>query len=250
MKIIKYKKIKNKYRVYFDNEEVELYENIILKYDLLLKKEIDNKLLDKIKEDDNKEEVYEKSLNYINKKMRSKREIEKYLIKNGYSKELIDDTVNRLEKQNIINDEIYIKAYISDKITLSNDGPDKIKYYLVNSGFNEEIVDKYINELDINEVKSKLDRLIDKKIPTIKNCSGSVLKYKLVSYFVNLGYDRYMIEDLLDLKELNSNNGEKEYIKLYNKYSKKYSGYELESIIRQKLYQKGFDYNEIKKNID
>ena len=32
MKIIKYKKIKNKYRVYLDNEEVDLYENIILKY--------------------------------------------------------------------------------------------------------------------------------------------------------------------------------------------------------------------------
>ena len=59
-----------------------------------------------------------------------------------------------------------------------------------------------------------------------------------------------MIEDILNTKKLNNNGGEKEYTKLYNKYSKKYSGYELENIIRQKLYQKGFDINEIKKNID
>ena len=36
----------------------------------------------------------------------------------------------------------------------------------------------------------------------------------------------------------------------YNKYSKKYNDYELENIIRTKLYQKGYDLNEIKKNID
>ena len=41
----------------------------------------------------------------------------------------------------------------------------------------------------------------------------------------------------------------KEYNKLYTKYSKKYEGYELEKIIMNKLYAKGYDYNEIKKEI-
>ena len=48
LKIIKYKKIRNKYRVYFDNDNtIDLYENIILKYNLLLKKEINDKVLKK-----------------------------------------------------------------------------------------------------------------------------------------------------------------------------------------------------------
>ena len=34
----------------------------------------------------------------------------------------------------------------------------------------------------------------------------------------------------------------KEYDKLYKKYSKKYSDKELDYVIRQKLYQKGFKY--------
>ena len=250
MKIIKYKKIKNKYRVYLDNEEVDLYENIILKYNLLLKKEIDSKLLDQIKEDNNKEDAYEKALSYINIKMRSRKEIEKYLLKKEYSSNLIKDTIKRLEDIGLINDDSYIKAYISDKFNLTSDGPNKIKYALTNSGMKENLVEKYINELPDEEIKEKLNRLIDKKIPTIKNCNGNVLKYKLINYFVNIGYSKYMIEDILNTKELNNNGGEKEYTKLYNKYSKKYSGYELENIIRQKLYQKGFDINEIKKNIN
>lgn len=248
MKITKYKKIKNKYKVYIDNDEIDLYENIILKYNLLLKKEITEIELKNIKNDNEKEEIYEKALSYINIKMRSKKEIKKYLQKKNYSEEDISNTINKLEKSGFLNDEQYTKSFIMDKINLSNDGPNKIKYLLINEGIDEDLINKYIDELDKEEIQKKLNRLIDKKISTIKNCSGNVLKYKITSYFINLGYDKYMIEDILSYKKTN-NNGEKEYYKLYNKYSKKYEGEKLESIIRQKLYQKGFDLNEIKENI-
>lgn len=249
MKIIKYKKIRNKYRVYLDNEDtIDLYENIILKHDLLLKKEIKN--IDIIKEDNDREEAYELSLNYINKKMRTTKEINTYLSKKEYSKDIIDKTITRLKDINLLNDELYIKSYINDRLNLSNDGPNKISNYLVHNGMKEELVNKYIDNIDKNELKEKLDNLVDKKAKTIKNCSGNVKKYKITNYFINLGYDKYMIEDILSKKEFTSEGGEKEYNKLYNKYSKKYSGYELENILRQKLYQKGYDYNEIKKSIN
>ena len=182
--------------------------------------------------------------------MRSRKEIENFLKKKEYNNNLINEIITRLGTLDLINDEKYIKAYILDKINLTNDGPYKIKQNLLNEKMDESLVEKYISEIDKEELSIKLERLIDKKIPTIKNCSGNVLKYKIVNYFINLGYDKYMIEEILDNKNLNTNDGEKEYKKLYNKYARKYSGYELESIIRQKLYQKGFDLNEIKKNID
>ena len=41
MHINKFKKVgKNKYKIFLDTTEVTLYEDIILKYDLLLKKDI------------------------------------------------------------------------------------------------------------------------------------------------------------------------------------------------------------------
>ena len=128
MKIIKYKKIKNKYRVYFDNEEVDLYEEIILKYNLLLKKEIDSKLLEEIKESNKNEEAYEKALNYINVKMRSRNELEKYLSKKEYDDLLIKNTIKRLENIGLINDELYIKSYISDKINLTKPSTNTREY--------------------------------------------------------------------------------------------------------------------------
>ena len=248
MKIIKYKKCKNKYKVYFDDEStLDLYENVILKHDLLLKKEIDNKKLELIKTDNEKEEIYDVALKYYSIKMRTKNELVIYLKKKNYSDNDIDNTINRLLKEGIINDERYAKAYINDKFNLSSSGPNKIKNELLKNGIDESIINNYLDEINREDIDLKLDRLIDKKIKVTKNCSGNVLKYKIMNYFINEGYDKNDVERILNNKNLNSGDIKKEYDKLYNKYSKKYSGYELENIIKQKLYQKGYNLNEIKK---
>ena len=252
MKILKYKKIKNKYRVYFDNDlKIDLNDNIILKYELLLKKEIDQKTFDKIILDNNKEDIYNKAVNYISIKIRSKEEIYNYLNKKGYEKEDIVNTIDRLKKNNLLNDDLYIKSYIHDKFYLSSDGLNKIKKYLLDLKLDENIIDNYLDEIDREEIIDKLNKLIDKKIKSTKNYSGNILKLRLINYFYELGYDKNDIEDVLNNKNLvDIDNGIKEYNKLYNKYSKKYEGYELENLIRNKLYQKGYDLSEIKKNID
>lgn len=251
MKIIKYKKIRNKYRVYFDNDKtVDLFEKIIINNELLLKKEITEDYLKRIIEDNNKESILDISIHYIEIKMRSKDEVISYLKKKGYEMTDIDNTIIKLEKLNLLNDSLYVKSFIIDKINLSNDGPNKIKNCLLNKNIKEDIIDKYMNEIDNSIIFNKLDKLIDKKIKVTKNISGNPLKYKLLTYFINQGYDKEMIEEILNKKNLKNDNGYKEYVKLYNKYSRKYGGYELENIIRQKLYLKGYDLSEIKKNID
>ena len=252
MKVLKYKKVKNKYRVYFDNDiKIDLYEDIILKYELLLKKEIDDKTFDKLVLDNNKEDIYEKSINYISIKIRSREEIYNYLKKKGYEKDDINNTIKRLEKNNLINDDLYIKSYIHDKFYLSSDGLNKIRRYLINLKLDESIIDKYIEEIDREDILEKLNKLVDKKIKSNKNYSGNILRLRLYNYFNDLGYNKSDIEEVLNIKDLsNIDNGIKEYRKLYDKYSKKLEGYELENLIRNKLYQKGYDLNEIKKNID
>lgn len=251
MKIIKYKKIRNKYRVYFDNDiTVDLYERVIIDNELLLKKELTKKELTKIVNENNKESILDTAIHYIEIKMRSKNEVISYLKKKGYEDNDIDNTIKKLEKLNLLNDSQYVKAFITDKMNLSNDGPNKIKNSLLNNNINEVIINKYMDEIDNKIIYDKLEKLIDKKIRLTKNISGNPLKYKLLSYFINQGYDKYMIEEILVKKNLKNDNGYKEYTKLYNKYSRKYDGVELENIIRQKLYLKGYSLDEIKKNID
>jgi SOS response regulatory protein OraA/RecX len=56
-----------------------------------------------------------------------------------------------------------------------------------------------------------------------------------------------MILDVYEMFDIKENNDaiKTEYNKLLQKYSKKYSGYKLDSFIKSKLYQKGFSVEEI-----
>ena len=82
MEIVKFKKIgKSKYKIYFDNEEITLYEDVILKYDLLLKKKIDLDLLEEVLESNKYYELYNMALNYVSIKMRSEKEIRVFIKK-------------------------------------------------------------------------------------------------------------------------------------------------------------------------
>ena len=249
MKITKYTKLTSgKYKVILeDNSSIFLYEDIILNNNLLLKKQIED--IEKIKQENNMYEIYYISKKYINKKYVSKKELKVYLKKKKYLEKDINETIKKLEENNILDEKAYCKAYINDKLSFSNDGPNKIKKNLLKNGISEELIDD-VMEIDFKFVYNKLNNLIDKKIKTINNYSGNVLKQKLIHYFINLGYDQRIVEEILINKDLyKKEEGIKEYNKLLKKYSNKYSDYELENIIRQKLYVKGFKYDEIKKQM-
>ena len=95
MKILKFKKLKNNlYEVLLDGKTISLYEDIILKYELLMRKEISSKDLEQIEQEQHLYECYEKSLQYLNKKMRTKKEMQNYLKKCGYSMKDIDYTIS------------------------------------------------------------------------------------------------------------------------------------------------------------
>ena len=73
-----------------------------------------------------------------------------------------------------------------------------------------------------------------------------MIKQKLINYFINQGYEKSMISEIIEDNQKEDNNIiKKEYEKLYNKYKNKYNEYELNRVIKQKLYQKGFSMDEI-----
>ena len=76
MKIIKFKKMSgSKYKVFFDNgKNILLHENIIIKYNLLITKKIEEDYDDIIK-DNNNYMIYDMTVKYISKKMRCESEI-------------------------------------------------------------------------------------------------------------------------------------------------------------------------------
>lgn len=240
MKIIKYKKLPgNKYKITLDNNDVILYENIIIKNMILLKKDIKEDELKQYLNENIFYEAYYKALNYIKFRMRSTNEIEKYLAKE-FNKDLIEKIILNLTKEGYLNDDYFTKCYINDSINLKNIGPNKIIHELEKLGIDKSIIDKNIKVFTSSKEEEKIKKIIDKKVKTNKNKSVYNLKNNIKLNLINQGFNVEIID-----KNINNINFdetsiyEKEYNKLYNKLSKKYTSYELEQKIKQKLYQKG-----------
>lgn len=247
MKIKKYKKDKsNKYKVLIDDEEIVLYDDIIIKYNLLMKSEIDVSTYNEMIKENSLLLGYYEAIKYITKKMRSKKEIEEYLIKKGLNSKEIKETIKKLEDNKFINEDIYLKAYINDQINLTNNGVNKIKKNLLKLGLDNNKIDDYLSKIDECIFLDKIDKYIEKKIKFNKNTSSYMLKNKIIIDLVNLGFNKEDIISELNKFEIDDKEAyNHEYEKIKKSLEKKYSGDELKFKIREKLYKKGFRYNEI-----
>ena len=247
MKIGKYTKLKsNNYSVVIDDITVKLYDDVIVKYELLRLKEIDDKLFKEITEYNDRLEAYYKSLKYITKKLRTEKEIYKYLDKD-YSKEIILETIDKLKRMGYLNKELYLKSYLSDQVHMSLNGPNKIKKDLVSLGYDEDEIKESIESIDNDIWLDKVQKIINKKIKSNRNLGSNKLKEKLVYDLSNMGYYKWMIEDIIHSTEFSSDSNilEKEYNKLYARLSRKFDGSSIDYQIRMKLLQKGFYSSEI-----
>lgn len=241
MEIIKYKYLNpNRYKIYITDKEYVLYENIIIKYNILSKKDITIEEINKYLNENSYYEYYYKTLNFIKFRIRSKKEIEKYLIKNKVLKDYAQKIIKSLEQEGYINDELFAKCFVIDSINLKNDGPIKIKNELLKLGIDEKIINTQLLTFTHDQQILKIKKYISKEEKINKNKSLFILKQKLLN---NLIYQGFYKEDILlcleNLKVDEDTIYKKEYDKIYTKLSKKYAGNELENKIKQKLYQMG-----------
>ena len=121
MKINKIKKLASgKYKIEFDNnQKLTTYDEVILKNNLLFNKNIDSSKLNNIINDNDYYHIYNKCINYISIKMRSEKEIKEYIIKQDENANY-QKIIKELKDKGFINDNIFLKSFIADKINLSN----------------------------------------------------------------------------------------------------------------------------------
>lgn len=200
IKIIKYKKENNgKYKLFLeDGSTIDTYEDVILKNNLLYKKDIDDSLYNIIMNDNVYEEAYSKSINYIGIRLRSINEMKVYLKSKKYSEEVINIIIERLIKNNLLNDAIFTQAFINDKLNFTTMGPYKIELELKKHNIDNNIISKCISTIDEDIIYEKINKLITKFIKSNKKYKGFLLKNKIYTNLINLGYSSSMILEVLN----------------------------------------------------
>ncbi len=242
MKILKYQKLRgNEYKIFTSKGEYTLYDDIIIKYELLLKKEISPEDLNKIIKENNFLKAYYIALKSLSNRMRTEKELNSILTKKNFNSKEIEYALNRLNKENYLNHDTYINAYIHDMLNIYLVGERKIYQNLINLGFKPQEITPYLEEIDPNIYITKITKYINKKLKSNKK-SINEFKRKTTIELLNKGFNKENISEVLNNISITEDKTiiKKLITKEYNKYIKKYDLYTTKQKIRQYLYQKGY----------
>lgn len=200
MKIEKYEKIGNdKYRLYLDNGEVlDTYDEVILKNDLLLKKELPLSLYQTVLLETKTQEYYYACLKYISIRLRSKKEIQDYLKRKQVSTEDITKVVEKLEVEKILDDDKFCQCFIKDKLRFTTMGKYRIINELKKHQIDNIIIQKYEDLMNDEIMMEKINNIIQKQIQANHKLDDYKLRNKLYHNLSNLGYPQNLVIDLLN----------------------------------------------------
>ncbi len=234
------------YKIELDQQSIIVHEDLIIKYNILYKKEVDNNILSKLSMENNFYIGYNKALNYLSFRMRSEKEIDSFLIKKEIFSPEKNKIIEKLKEQGYINDNKFKKAFINDKMKLGNYGPLKIQREL-----SKHNISCSLEDFSIEDEKEKLIKIIDKQIKLNKKYTGNVLKQRIYKHVIEAGFNKALILDELKKHEFKSNNNlEKDLEKIHEKLSKKYTKNNLVYQIKNKLRLLGYNMEEINEAIE
>ena len=219
----------NFYEIYVDDDKYKIHEELVLKYKLFLNKEIKKEDILKIEEENKFYIMLDDIYKYLGKYSKTEYEIKKYI--KTKTKE-VDKVYEKIK--HLINDEAYAKNYCLEKISFSNDGPEKIRQSLkfkhIDSNYIEDALEEFTEEKQLEKIK----KLIDYRIKINKK-SLILFKKDTLAYLYNLGYKANTVNKIL--KDVYFDDSELKEIEL-EKLRKKYDD---EYIIKRKLYEKDLD---------
>ena len=152
MKIEKIVIVKNGYEVYVTGKKFFVYEDVLLKYELLLRKKVSESLVEEILRENRFYEMYLKGLKFLRLKMRSVYEVQEYFRKEGYGSRDIQRVIERYENEGYLSDEYKMTtSAASPKDFMENDT--KFHMAIVSFSGNEQMLKI------MTDMRSRIDRV-------------------------------------------------------------------------------------------
>lgn len=142
---------KNKKRcnIFVDNEFFTAVSvETVLKNRLKVGQFIDAKDIQQIVYENDMSEALSKSIEYVSKSLKTKRQVKDYLIRKGYSEEIAWYCIDKLKEYNYVDDKEYSKRYIES--VSKNQGKRLVEYKLMMKGVKKEDVESAYSQTDID----------------------------------------------------------------------------------------------------
>lgn len=165
----------------------------LLEQKLAVGDELDASEVKKLKKLAADDKIYHATLNYIAIRPRSRWEIEAYLARKQASPELVISIIKKLEKLDLINDEIFARIWIENRKLLNPRSHRKLVSELRAKRVPDETIAKVLQK-DAEEEREILRILVERK----RHQSKYKDDLRLTQYLSRQGFSYSDIKDVLD----------------------------------------------------
>jgi regulatory protein len=132
--------------------------------------------------------IYEKLTNFCAYQERCKADVVEKLYKLKIAKEDFDVYTDKLRDENFLNEERYVKAFISAH-SKKKWGKTKIKSALSGKRLDSGLIKKYLDLIEEGDYDEQIKALIQKKWMSIRTGSPKEKKNKLIRFLLSKGFE-------------------------------------------------------------
>jgi len=139
------------------------------------------------------QEIYVKLARLCSKSEQCSPDLLKKIKELGANSLMAEKILDKLEKENFLNDERFVKSYAREKFRVYKWGRVKMHYYLKMKGLKEEIIDKGLEEIEDTEYIQLLLRTMKEKAKTIKVTNKFEKMGQIIRFTQGRGFEPELI---------------------------------------------------------
>lgn len=153
------------------------------------------------------QKVLNKAYFFLKFRPRTEKEIKSYLTKKfkEIKPEIIKTAIDKLKRQNLINDRDFIQWYIDQRVSFHPKSLYVLKKELLSHGINQQLIDEFFEKHFLDEEKLAFEALKN-KWERFRNLSKEKKYQKAISFLLRRGFDfslaKKTFQKILELNNL------------------------------------------------
>lgn len=248
---IEAQKRRGRYNVYVDGKfAFPVAESVLIKYRLMKGMELDKAEISQITTDDEIAKAYGRMLDYLSHQLRTEKEIRQKLADLDTPEEYVEPVMEKLRAERLLDDRNYADSYVRTVMHTELKGPRVIRQKLRQKGVGELIIDDALTQFATDQQLENATKLAKKLFKRYRSQPTRRREEKVRQGLMTNGYDADVFNQIRDQVEPEEDESQqsdlldRQATKMVRKY-RSYQGYEQKMKIKQALYRRGFDLDDI-----
>ena len=245
-KITRQKNNEERYNIFLDGQYAfPVDEAVLIKFELTKDKVLTAEEIGEINYEDEIRKAFNRALHFLSFRMRSEHEVKEKL-KDDFGDAVIAEAIVKLKDYGFLNDEAFATAFLNTKKNTAKQGPRAIAQELKRKGVSDQTREAVLDEFSYEEQLTIASQLAEKVARSEQSKTPAQVKQKIRDNLMRKGYSFDIITEAIAATAIERDEDDwdsmlaKQGDKIWDKYARKSTGYELKMKVKQALYQKGF----------